>query len=112
MTTTTHPSSAIAEFAGYVDGQIRNRMLEAMRKRKRLREQKSQIDLALWFTPEGRVERVEVLRSSGKADLDQLYVDAARSFDLSGVPQIASVPQPRRLRPGSRERSADGYSLN
>ena len=78
-------------------------MLEAMKRRRKLRDQKAQIDLAIWFTPAGRAERVEVIKSTGQPELDQLYVEIARSVDLSAVPQPPDLKQPRYFRPGAQE---------
>jgi TonB family protein len=61
------------------------------------------VELAVWIEPDGRLKRIELTRSSGKADVDQALQAALPRLHLSlSRPPPEQMPLPIRIRLHSR----------
>lgn len=109
-----HPGGA--DFAGRGGGgsrfgaykaRLKSCIQDAMRRRRRLKDQRVELTLQVWATTDGRLERVVLARSSGHPELDSLTVDTAASIDrCQGLP--ADMPaQPMYLQLSVHGRNAD-----
>lgn len=90
---------------GWYYGKVRDRVYDAIQRRQRLRDSATEVTAQLWLSPSGSIERVALLDTTGKRDLDQLYLDSLKSMAAIGEPPPADLPQPVHIRLGARGRS-------
>ncbi len=70
--------------------------------RKRLRQVKYTAVLDLWISRDGRIEKVELVRTSGNRDLDTTLRMAVAEVGKVREPPPAEMPQPVRVQVTSR----------
>ena len=63
-----------------------------------LRERRYRIAVKVWVTPEGRVQRAELVGSSGDGDTDDAISESLKSFAGFSSPPPPNMPQPIHLR--------------
>ena len=90
---------------GVYGGLVRQRLQQELAAVPALRQQDYVAEASLWIDARGRIERVELPRGSGLADIDAALRDA-----FAKMPQLpeppAGMPQPLRLRVTARELEA------
>lgn len=67
-----------------------------------LRRDRYSVDVRLWLSPDGRIQRFQVGNSTGDRGLDRDLVTALESLDRVSEMPPAGLPQPVRLRIVSR----------
>jgi protein TonB len=75
---------------------------DSLAERKRLRQVKYTAVLDLWINRDGRIERVELVRTSGNRDLDTTLRLAVAEVGKVREPPPPKMPQPVRLQVTSR----------
>jgi protein TonB len=75
---------------------------DSLAERKRLRQVKYTAVLDLWINKDGRIERVELVRTSGNRDLDTTLRLAVAEVGKVREPPPPEMPQPVRLQVTSR----------
>jgi protein TonB len=75
---------------------------DSLAERKRLRQVKYTAVLDLWINRDGRIERVELVRTSGNRDLDTTLRMAVAEVGKVREPPPPEMPQPVRLQVTSR----------
>lgn len=70
----------------------------ALQKQRRLAGQKFQVVVELWLKPDGAVDRVDVVRSTGKADVDQVIAETLTAMARLPQPPPKDMPMPVVLR--------------
>jgi protein TonB len=75
---------------------------DSLAERKRLRQVKYTAVLDLWINRDGRIERVELVRTSGNRDLDTTLRMAVTEVGKVREPPPPEMPQPVRLQVTSR----------
>jgi protein TonB len=94
-------SSNRAQFAWFT-GQVQAFLQEQFQKNDKLRRADYRVVMRVWFGRDGKLERYELVGSSGNQDIDQ-----SLKFALSDLPRMrqappADLPQPIKLRVTSR----------
>jgi protein TonB len=74
----------------------------SLAERKKLRQVKYSAVLDLWISKEGRIEKVELVRTSGNSDLDSALRLAVAEVGKVREPPPPEMPQPVRLQVTSR----------
>jgi protein TonB len=75
---------------------------DSLAERKRLRQVKYTAVLDLWINKDGRIEKVELVRTSGNRDLDTTLRMAVAEVGKVREPPPPEMPQPVRLQVTSR----------
>lgn len=75
---------------------------DSLAARKKLRQAKYTAVLDLWIGRDGRIEKVELVRTSGNRDLDAVLRMAVAEVGKVREPPPAEMPQPVRLQVTSR----------
>lgn len=75
---------------------------DSLAARKRLRQVKYTAVLDLWISRDGRIEKVELVRTSGNRDLDTTLRMAVAEIGKVREPPPAEMPQPVRVQVTSR----------
>jgi protein TonB len=75
---------------------------DSLAARKRLRQVKYTAVLDLWISRDGRIEKVELVRTSGNRDLDTTLRMAVAEVGKVREPPPAEMPQPVRVQVTSR----------
>lgn len=73
-----------------------------LQREKELRRAEYRLQVHLWLQPDGRVQRVELVGSTGDPALDDHLRDALRRFPGTGQPPPDRMPQPMRLQASNR----------
>ncbi len=92
---------ARARFAWFA-GQVQSHLKTYLRRRPELRETNYQVVLRVWFDRDGRVERYEMVGSSGNAELDRELRASLDTLPPLLQPPPADMPQPVKLRISNR----------
>lgn len=90
---------------GAYGGLVRQRLQQELSAVAALRQQDYVAEASIWIDARGRIERVELLRASGFADIDSALRGAFAKMPLLPEPP-AGMPQPLRLRVTARELEA------
>ncbi|MBL6749567.1 MAG: TonB C-terminal domain-containing protein [Nevskia sp.] len=72
---------------GWYSAMIENHLREAIERQRKLTSQPYRVPIEVWLAADGRLERVELLRSTGNADLDKLLKNT-----LGGASRITTPP--------------------
>jgi len=87
-----------AWFAGLVESHLQARLY----KEEKLRKADYRVQLRIWFAPDGRIERFELIDSSGNKDIDDQIKLALQHMPPLKQPPPADLAQPVKLRLTSR----------
>ena len=87
---------------GYFAGVVQRHIQDNLQKDKRLRGQEYRAVVSIWFAPDGRVQRTEIVGSSGKPDTDQSIVAVLADLPPLRETLPSDIPQPVKLRVTSR----------
>lgn len=87
---------------GYHAGLVQRHVQDTLQKDKRLRGLEYRAVVNVWFREDGRVQRAEVVGSSGKTDTDQSIVAALNEGPPLRESLPSDLPQPVKLRVTSR----------
>ena len=90
-----------AHFALFT-GLVQRRLQEQFLKNDKLRRSDYRAVVSVWFTPEGTVDRYELIGSSGNPEVDQNIKISLQDMPALKQPPPADLPQPVRLRVTSR----------
>ena len=77
---------------------VQQRVQDTVGKQRKLREARFQAKVMLWFAADGRTERAELVRSTGKADIDRLLTDVLGAMPRLSEAPPKGMPQPVVLR--------------
>lgn len=88
-----------AFYTSYLQQQLQNEIA----KRDRLRKGSYRVVLKLWIDDRGRVDRFEIVDSSGSQEMDQAIELAMTELPRLSQPPPTDMPQPVRVRMTSRE---------
>jgi protein TonB len=89
------------QFAWY--GQVlKSDLIDKLAEIRDIRRDRYSVEVRLWLSPDGRIERFKVLTSTGDKELDRDLVAALKSLDRVSELPPADLPQPVRLRIISR----------
>ncbi len=87
---------------GYYAGIVQRHIQDSLQRDKRLRGQEYRAVVHVWFRDDGRVQRTEVVGSSGKPDTDQSIIAALAESPPLKETLPSDLPQPVKLRVTSR----------
>lgn len=91
--------SQFAWYAGIVKSQIE----DALAKDKKLTEGQYKLQVSVWLKPDGRVDKVEWVKSNAGDDIEALIKAALTDMPAMREPPPADMPQPIRLRITARK---------
>lgn len=87
---------------GWFAAQVQSDLQEALSERDDIRKKRYAVKVNMWIEPDGRVRNLEMIGTSGNAELDRSLRAALKQItQLSNRPP-ADLPQPIRLRIASR----------
>ena len=102
ITTLGSPSGGgrgeMAWFAGLVQSHLQAQLY----KEEKLRRSDYRVQLRIWFAPDGRIERFEMVGSTGNKEVDDQIKLALHNMPPLKQPPPADLPQPVKLRLTSR----------
>lgn len=87
---------------GYYASQIERFLERALSRDQGLRKANYSAIIWLWLDPGGRLNRYELIRSSGDPTIDMRLKEALAALDNLGLPPTPDLPQPIRLRISSK----------
>ncbi len=90
-----------AQFAWFV-GQVQTFLQDQLQKNEKLRRADYRVVVRVWFTPEGKVERFDLVNGTGNGELDQDLKQAMEQLPRMKVAIPSDLPQPLKLRMTSR----------
>jgi protein TonB len=73
-----------------------------LQREKELRRADYRLQVHVWLQPDGRVQRAELVGSSGDSSLDSALRDALQRFPGTAAPPPERLPQPLRLQVSNR----------
>jgi len=73
---------------------VQGRISQALQQQRRLYEAKYEVPALIWIGEDGSVEKVELVESSGTAEIDRLLVRAIESMPRLPQPPPQDMPQP------------------
>lgn len=79
---------------GWYSALLQGRISQALQQQRRLYDAKYQVPALIWIRGDGTVERVELIESSGKAEIDRLLVRT-----IEGMPRLPQPPPPDMPQP-------------
>lgn len=90
-----------AQFTWFI-GQVQSFLQDQLQKNEKLRTADYRVVLKVWFTPEGKVERFDLVNGTGNGDLDRDLQQAMEQLPKMKVAIPNDLPQPLKLRVTSR----------
>jgi protein TonB len=90
-----------AQFAWFI-GQVQGFLQDQFQKNAKLRSADYRVVLRIWFSPDGKVERYELVNGTGNGETDHDFAQALEQLPRMKVAIPADLPQPLRLRVTSR----------
>eukprot|EP01035_Chromulina_nebulosa_P059409 gene59409-81317_t len=83
---------------GWYTTLLQQRAQGAVQRQRRLLEARFAITVQIWLAPDGSTERVELLRSTGRPELDRLLKDTLKNMPKLSEPPPKDLPQPAVIR--------------
>lgn len=77
---------------------VQQRAQDAVEQQKKLRSTRYRVMVKLWFAADGRLERAELVRSTGNEEVDRLLTEALNDMAKLPEPPPKGMPQPVVLR--------------
>ncbi len=96
------PSGLGRSQAAWFAGLVQSHLVAQLSKEGKLRRSDYRVDLRVWFAPDGRIERFELLDSTGNKEVDEQIKLVLQSMPPLKQPPPADLPQPVKLRLTSR----------
>jgi TonB family protein len=79
---------------GWYSALLTGRINQALQQQRRLYDARYEVPALIWIGRDGQVERVELIRSSGKPEIDRLLVRTIESMPRLPQPPPQDMPQP------------------
>ncbi|WP_051278431.1 energy transducer TonB family protein [Solimonas flava] len=79
---------------GWYSALLQGRISQALQKQRRLYDARWEIPALIWLDETGAVQRVELLESSGKPEIDRLIVSTIEAMPQLPQPPPKDMPQP------------------
>jgi TonB family protein len=73
---------------------VQGRISQALQQQRRLYDAKYTVPVLIWIRADGAIDRVELVESSGKPEIDRLLVRAIESMPKLPQPPPQDMPQP------------------
>lgn len=83
---------------GWYTTLLQQRAQGAVQRQRRLLEARFAITVQIWLAADGSTERVELLRSTGRPELDRLLKDTLKNMPKLSEPPPKDLPQPAVIR--------------
>ncbi|MGH8447248.1 MAG: energy transducer TonB family protein [Solimonas sp.] len=79
---------------GWYSALLQGRISQALQKQRRLYDARYAVPALIWLDADGAVQRVELLESTGKPDIDRLIVSVIEAMPRLPQPPPKDLPQP------------------
>jgi TonB family protein len=79
---------------GWYSALVQGRISQALQQQRRLYDARYEVPALIWIRPDGSVERVQLIESSGKAEIDRLLVRTIEAMPRLPQPPPHDMPQP------------------
>jgi periplasmic protein TonB len=96
------PSGPGRNQASWFAGLVQSHLVTQLSKEDKLRRSDYRVELRVWFAPDGRIERFELIDSTGNKEVDDQIKLTLHNMPPLKQPPPADLPQPVKLRLTSR----------
>lgn len=79
---------------GWYSALVQGRISQALQRQRQLYDTRYEVPALIWIAADGTVERVQLIESSGKPEIDRLLVRAIESMPKLPQPPPQDMPQP------------------
>jgi len=102
ITTLGAPSGGGRDQTAWFAGMVQSHLQAQLYKEDKLRRADYRVQLRMWFTPDGRIERFELIDSTGNKEVDEQIKLTLHNMPPLKQPPPADLQQPVKLRITSR----------